>query len=199
MNHANHSQTLALGPIWQHRRNSVHLTHFLVSLTQLKHGKFVKLINFILIKAALNDKRDLNSGFDPTTGLLTSSSGRIKLSPHVKYSIWLSFYELYNDSVYDLLTLPASRTGGTFRPVENRPALKIREDTNRVPYVEGLMHVPIFNTIEAIKILKYGEKNLQKSSNSINMSSSRSHAIFNLKLVAIEKYPGGSSTASISQ
>lgn len=145
----------------------------------------------------MNSKKHSGSGLEPAASSTSSSIPKINLSPHVKYSIWLSFYELYNDSVYDLLTLPASRTG-TFR-VETRPALKIREDANRVPYVEGLAHVPIFNTIEAIKILKYGERNLQKSSNSINMSSSRSHAIFNLKLVAIEKYPGGSTTASISQ
>jgi hypothetical protein len=47
--------------------------------------------------------------------------------------------------------------------------------------------VPVFNTREAIRILKYGEKNLQKSSNSINANSSRSHAVFCLKIVSVEK------------
>lgn len=145
-----------------------------------------------LINLALGTKKPFEMGVPIDTG----SAEPITLSPNVKYSLWLSFYELYNDSVYDLLTLPTNRS--VFR-VENRTSLKIREDGNRVPYVEGLLQVPIFNTLEAIKILKYGERNLQKSSNSINMSSSRSHAIFNLKLVAIEKHSVGSSTASISQ
>lgn len=49
----------------------------------------------------------------------------------------------------------------------------------------GLIQVPVFNTYEAIKVLKYGEKSLQKASNSINLNSSRSHAIFCLKIVKI--------------
>jgi hypothetical protein len=44
--------------------------------------------------------------------------------------------------------------------------------------------VPVFSTYEAIKVLKFGERNLQKSSNSINLNSSRSHAIFCLKIVS---------------
>jgi len=49
-----------------------------------------------------------------------------------------------------------------------------------------LTYIPISNTQEAIKILKYGEKNLQKASNTINLNSSRSHGIFCLKIVALE-------------
>ena len=68
-----------------------------------------------------------------------------------------------------------------------RAVLKIREDPkSHVPYVEGLIHIPVFNTAETLKILKFGERNLQKSSNSVNQSSSRSHAIFTMKLVSIE-------------
>lgn len=122
-------------------------------------------------------------------------SNKIKVAPNKKYALWICFYELYNDMVYDLLTLPRKANNG------ERPALKIREDINRVPYVEGLVHIPVFNTNEAIKVLKYGEKNLQKSSNSINQSSSRSHAIFCLKLVCIENstIKNGSSIVQINQ
>jgi hypothetical protein len=131
----------------------------------------------------------------------------IKLSPNKKYAVWICFYELYNDSVYDLLTLSngGKTTGGnqrqTMQLATDRPALKIREDMNRIPYVEGLVHIPVFNTREAIRVLKYGEKNLQKASNSVNASSSRSHAIFCLKLVSIENstIKSGSSMVQINQ
>jgi hypothetical protein len=115
---------------------------------------------------------------------LAQFNNEIQVPKNKKYALWLCFYELYNDNVYDLLTVP---TKSRATMAGERPALKIREDMNRVPYVEGLNHIPVFTTNEAIKVLKYGEKNLQKSSNSINTASSRSHAIFCLKLVSIEK------------
>jgi len=49
-----------------------------------------------------------------------------------------------------------------------------------------LTYIPIRNNQEAYKILKYGEKNLRKASNNINLNSSRSHGIFCLKIVALE-------------
>jgi hypothetical protein len=131
-----------------------------------------------------------------------NNSNQIKIPPNKKFAMWICFYELYNDSVYDLLTVPnKSLQRNTLLMHSDRPALKIREDMNRIPYVEGLVHIPVFNTREAIKVLKYGEKNLQKSSNSVNQASSRSHAIFCLKLVSIENsaIKSGSSTVQINQ
>ena len=53
--------------------------------------------------------------------------------------------------------------------------------------------MPIDNTQEAIQILKYGESNLHKASNSVNLNSSRSHKIFSIKIVALRK------TATVTQ
>jgi hypothetical protein len=53
--------------------------------------------------------------------------------------------------------------------------------------------LPIDNTQEAIQILKYGESNLHKASNSVNLNSSRSHKIFCIKIVALSK------TATVTQ
>jgi hypothetical protein len=50
------------------------------------------------------------------------------------------------------------------------------EDKTKVPFVDGVNHVPVFSSDEAIRIFKYGEKRLHKSRTSINESSSRSHA-----------------------
>lgn len=131
-----------------------------------------------------------------TKSELTSN---IRIPANKKYAIWISFYELYNDAVYDLLTIPNKNVRTTI--LNERPQLKIREDSNRIPYVEGLIQIPVFNTNEAIKVLKYGEKNLQKSCNSINSTSSRSHAVFCMKIVSKEtsSIDGGASMVSINQ
>jgi kinesin family protein 20 len=132
---------------------------------------------------------------DTSIGNFSSNIKNIRVPLNKKYSIWISFYELYNDNVYDLLTLPNKTTRNN-----ERTPLKIREDGNRIPYVEGLVYIPVSNTRDAIKILKYGEKNLQKSSNSINTSSSRSHAVFCLKIVSFESSKiCNQSTVSINQ
>ncbi|RNA07330.1 kinesin KIF20B isoform X1 [Brachionus plicatilis] len=127
---------------------------------------------------------DSISSYCSSASNLLELDSRIKISENKRYALWLCFYELYNDNVYDLLTIPTKSKMSLAN--NERPQLKIREDMNRVPYVEGLNHIPVFDTKEAIKVLKYGEKNLQKSSNSINATSSRSHATFCLKLVTIE-------------
>ena len=129
---------------------------------------------------------DLNNTFAPQQ--TCNSLTKINLPKNKHYAIWISFYELYNDSVFDLLTLKSSKNFRTTALGANdRPQLKIREDNNKVPYVENLTHIPISSTMEAIKVLKYGEKNLQKASNSINLNSSRSHAVFCLKIVSLEE------------
>jgi len=135
---------------------------------------------------------------------------KVRVPENKKYAIWISFYELYNDNIYDLLTVfdPKNKlksiggSGANNNNLNDRATLRIREDMNKIPYVEGLTHVPVFSTNEAIRILKYGEKRLQKSNNSINASSSRSHAVFCLKFVAIERDATGvsdHSTVTINQ
>ena len=42
----------------------------------------------------------------------------------------ISFYELYDNSIYDLLVPPSKKD-------EKRAALRIREDSAHVPYVDG--------------------------------------------------------------
>ena len=41
----------------------------------------------------------------------------------------------------------------------------------------------ILAPLDAILILKIGEKNLKKASNNVNKLSSRSHAVFSIKLI----------------
>lgn len=93
-------------------------------------------------------------------GLSTDqSTNQITIASNIKYSIWLSFYELYNDSVYDLLTLPTSKsTAAAYRMAtssnvinDSRPPLKIREDSNRVPYVEGIIKIRDWEKQKVVK------------------------------------------------
>ena len=72
---------------------------------------------------------------------------KIVLPSNKRYAIWISFYEIYNDSVYDLLTIKSNkivRNTGNLNNFDSRPSLKIREDSNKIPYVEGTFLIIFF-------------------------------------------------------
>jgi hypothetical protein len=98
---------------------------------------------------------------------LANKLTNVRVPDNKKYIIWMSFYELYNDNIYDLLEVfdPKINSNGRASP-------SIREDKNKVPFVEGVTHVPVFSSDEAIRIFKYGEKRLRKSKTSLNDFSS---------------------------
>ncbi|XP_055784912.1 kinesin-like protein KIF20A isoform X2 [Salvelinus fontinalis] len=97
-----------------------------------------------------------------------------------QFTLWVSFYEIYNESVYDLLQ--ASTTSKTKR----RTALRVCEDSAGNSYVRDLKWINVHNSEEACKILRVGNKNRSAASTKMNHSSSRSHSIFTIKLLRID-------------
>lgn len=49
----------------------------------------------------------------------------------MQYSIWVSFYEIYNEFLYDLLDAPHSLS------LKKRVTLRLSDDGNGNPYVRG--------------------------------------------------------------
>ncbi|XP_058639452.1 kinesin-like protein KIF20A isoform X2 [Onychostoma macrolepis] len=96
------------------------------------------------------------------------------------YSVWVAFYEIYNEHVYDLLQL--AHTSKTKR----RLALRVCEDSTGSSYVRDLRWVNVQNAEEASKILRVGNKNRSAAATKMNQSSSRSHSIFTIKLIRME-------------
>ena len=55
----------------------------------------------------------------------------VEMQGQVKFSVWVSFAEIYNEQVFDLLEpLPKKKNA-------KRNILQLREDKNGVPYVKG--------------------------------------------------------------
>ncbi|XP_076269414.1 kinesin-like protein subito [Rhynchophorus ferrugineus] len=88
--------------------------------------------------------------------------------------IWVSLYEIYNEQIFDLLQ-PVTRG-------QCRPKLKIGGIHDNM-YIKDLRHIYVRSGLEAYQVLQYGLENRSKASTSINLHSSRSHCIFNIKLV----------------
>lgn len=99
---------------------------------------------------------------------------------NIHLTVWVSFSEIYNENIYDLLT-PVQKL-----KLENRPKLKLAS-FNENTHIKNLTNISISSGIEAYQILQYGLHNLNYASTSINSHSSRSHCIFTIKIAQLVK------------
>ncbi|CAL4091661.1 unnamed protein product, partial [Meganyctiphanes norvegica] len=93
------------------------------------------------------------------------------------YAIFVSFAEIYNEYIYDLLEkMPASKK-------MKRSALMLGEDRNGAIYIKGLREVRVQSCEEAMRLVEVGRQNLHFATTKLNHNSSRSHCIFNVKVI----------------
>ncbi|NXW92385.1 KI20B protein, partial [Alopecoenas beccarii] len=97
---------------------------------------------------------------------------------YVKFSVWISFFEIYNECFYDLL-IPTSND-------KKRKTLRLAQDVKGCSYLKDLQWVQICDSKEAFKLLELGLKHQSTASTKLNTSSSRSHSIFTVKILKIE-------------
>ncbi len=124
------------------------------------------------VEETMNDDNcshdDNNNGDDTST---SSSSNNISSS---KATFYASFFEIFNERVYDLLA-------NENKLLENL-SLAVREDVTNGVYVEGLKEKQVTNTAEAEALLIKGMSNRHVASTKMNRTSSRSHAVFVLRV-----------------
>lgn len=104
------------------------------------------------------------------------------------YSVFVGYCEIYNNYVYDLLEEPVLDPRGQPRPPASR---KLREDAAKLMYVENLTEVEVKSTEEAYEALVKGDRNRRRAQTVLNHESSRSHSIFNIRLVQAPLDPTG--------
>ncbi|NWS55474.1 KI20A protein, partial [Chunga burmeisteri] len=99
----------------------------------------------------------------------------------VQFSIWVSFFEIYNELIYDLLepALPGQN--------RKRQTLRLCEDQTGNPYVKDLNWINVRDADEAWKLLKLGRKNQSFASTHMNQNSSRSHSIFSIRILRLQR------------
>ena len=101
------------------------------------------------------------------------------ISPHISYTVRVSYFEVYNEHVRDLLAPPSQSS-------ENHPYyLKIRESPTEGPYVKDLTDLPVKNYAELLRYMRLGDASRTTASTKMNDTSSRSHAVFTIMLKQI--------------
>lgn len=127
----------------------------------------------------------------PPPTVFRGTSGHVSSYPlsslsHNSYVAWVSFVELYNESLIDLLQPDGIKSDRSVAP------LKLVRDSNQNFFVSGLRHVFVESAEQAHIVMSYGYANLKKhmSSTGMNLNSSRSHAIFSITLIGLNAYDG---------
>jgi len=96
-------------------------------------------------------------------------------SPNISYNVRVSYFEVYNEHVRDLLV-----------PRSDPPYyLKIRESPIEGPYIKDLTDVPVKNFAEIMRYMRMGDSSRTTASTKMNDTSSRSHAVFTIMLKQI--------------
>ena len=96
-------------------------------------------------------------------------------SPDVSYNVRVSYFEVYNEHVRDLLV-----------PRTDPPHyLRIRESPSEGPYIKDLTEVTARNYTELMKFMRKGDVSRTTASTKMNDTSSRSHAVFTITLKQI--------------
>ncbi|XP_031179922.1 kinesin-like protein KIF23 isoform X2 [Sander lucioperca] len=94
------------------------------------------------------------------------------------YSVFVSYIEVYNNYIYDLLE------DAPFDPIRPKPPQSkiLREDQNHNMYVAGCTEVEVKSTEEAFGVFWKGQKKRRIANTQLNRESSRSHSVFTVKL-----------------
>lgn len=91
------------------------------------------------------------------------------------YAVFVTYVEVYNNSVYDLL-----EEGPDQKTLQTKI---IRNDNSNVMYVHGVNEIEVKTVSEAIEAYHLGQKRKRTGHTILNAESSRSHSVFTIRLV----------------
>uniref|UniRef100_A0A8C6LNQ4 Kinesin family member 13B n=1 Tax=Nothobranchius furzeri TaxID=105023 RepID=A0A8C6LNQ4_NOTFU len=105
------------------------------------------------------------------------------------FTVEVSFMEIYNEKVRDLLD-----------PKGSRQALRVREHNVLGPYVDGLSRLAVTSYKDIESLMSEGNKSRTVAATNMNEESSRSHAVFNIILThTLRDLKSGTSGEKVSK
>uniref|UniRef100_K3X0N1 Kinesin motor domain-containing protein n=1 Tax=Globisporangium ultimum (strain ATCC 200006 / CBS 805.95 / DAOM BR144) TaxID=431595 RepID=K3X0N1_GLOUD len=174
--------TEALQPLLTPFLNGFNVT--VLAYGQTGSGKTYTVGNKTNVTPATSPARPVNPNAESTSHKIGENDGllprflcdlfaSLRKEPSVK-TIYVSFLEIYCDEVRDLLQ--QNRAGNA-----KDSQLVIREDEHKV-WVENLRQLQIENVEKALELMNLGRTKQIVSSNALNDTSSRSHAIYTMEV-----------------
>ncbi|KAI9222830.1 P-loop containing nucleoside triphosphate hydrolase protein [Blastocladiella britannica] len=97
----------------------------------------------------------------------------ISSTPDRQFLVRVSFLEIYNEEVRDLLVSPAQRPTGS---------LEVKEHPENGVYVKDLQALPVQSVADMDALMERGNKHRAVAATEMNATSSRSHSIFTITI-----------------
>lgn len=121
---------------------------------------------------------------------ITDIFSYIRETPHREFLLRVSYLEIYNEKIHDLLATP---TNGASGPQEE---IKLREDSRRGVYATPLKEEIVQSPTQLLRVIHRGDVARRTGSTQWNARSSRSHAVVQIVVESRERVASNTSQES---
>ncbi|KAF1996112.1 kinesin-domain-containing protein [Amniculicola lignicola CBS 123094] len=119
---------------------------------------------------------------------ITDIFSYIRETPHREFLLRVSYLEIYNEKIHDLLVGPVAATNGQPGAQEE---IKLREDSKRGVYATPLKEEIVQSPTQLLRVIARGDNARRVAGTQFNARSSRSHAVVQIVVESRERVPGG--------
>ncbi|KAF2178536.1 kinesin-domain-containing protein [Zopfia rhizophila CBS 207.26] len=120
---------------------------------------------------------------------ITDIFSYIRETPHREFLLRVSYLEIYNEKIHDLLAGPVA-TGLNGQPAAQEE-IKLREDSKRGVYATPLKEEIVQSPTQLLRVIARGDNARRVAGTQFNVRSSRSHAVVQIVVESRERVPGG--------
>ncbi|KAK8125259.1 kinesin [Apiospora kogelbergensis] len=126
---------------------------------------------------------------------ITDIFSYIRETPSREFLLRVSYLEIYNEKIHDLLSMS---TGGGAGVAGAQEEIKLREDSKRGVYATPLKEEIVQSPTQLLRVIARGDQARRTASTQFNARSSRSHAVVQIVVESRERMPasGGDSKRS---
>ncbi|XP_076292719.1 kinesin-like protein KIF23 [Lasioglossum baleicum] len=121
-------------------------------------------------------KAESDGDSNPMIGREVDESQVISVDQDNAYAVFVTYVEIYNNSVYDLLEDEDIRA-------KTLQSKIVREDGNKNMYVHAVTEIEVKSSEEAFDVFNRGQRRRRVAHTALNAESSRSHSVFTIRLV----------------
>lgn len=118
---------------------------------------------------------------------ITDIFSYIRETPSREFLLRVSYLEIYNERIHDLLSMPTGGgVGGT-----QQEEIKLREDSKRGVYATPLKEEIVQSPTQLLRVIARGDQARRTASTQFNARSSRSHAVVQIVVESRQRLPAG--------
>lgn len=124
---------------------------------------------------------------------ITDIFSYIRETPSREFLLRVSYLEIYNEKIHDLLSMP---TNGGVGGAVVQEEIKLREDSKRGVYASPLKEEIVQSPTQLLRVIARGDQARRTASTQFNSRSSRSHAVVQIVVESRERVPGATASSA---